>query len=152
MAVMSFAHIKKSQSVARITRPTSASVVSDPTHGVAPASTSKKVMSFAGMKKRPEVVAASPGPPAEKVVDLTPDQPKIRLQRPKGIGAQKTALLTSTNYCAGCPRFWPSDAAERQMGVAYGRCCRSADDEDVEVWRIIPLSARVGQCWYHLQG
>ena len=151
MAVMSFAHLKKSHSVERITRPTSAIVVPDPAHGVAPASTAKRVMSFAAMKKRPEVVAASPGPPPKTVVDITPDQPKIRLQRPMGIGAQKTALLASTNYCAGCPRFWQSDAAERQMGVSYGRCCRSEPGAEMEVWRIIPGTAVVAQCWYHQQ-
>lgn len=73
-----------------------------------------------------------------------------RLQRPRGIGIMKTALLASVNYCDGCPRFWPADEKEKAQGVHYGRCCRSGFEKWQETWKIIPLSAKVSRCWFHI--
>ena len=138
MAVMSFAHLKGKA-------PTSAPPVPVPApkDNPAPAPTAGKVMSFAHLKSKttPSVITQ------EAVVDQVTNP---RLISARGIGIEKTALLASVNYCAGCPRFWPADENEVKMGVLYGRCCRSSSD-GVEVWQIIPVTAKVARCWYHLQ-
>lgn len=144
MAILSFAHLKKgSPQQPHIAPPASRSMA--PT--ITPASTSGKpqAMSFAHLKaKTAKEIKTSP--------TTVQEQPNIRLQRPRGIGVEKTAIIASANYCEGCPRFWPADEMEMEMGVLYGRCCRSGAGEDVEVWRIIPLTTRVARCWYHQQG
>jgi hypothetical protein len=137
MAVMSFAHLKKgtAQQPVIIPPPTPDSRV------IVSTQTSGKVMSFAHLKTK---VKTSPKNAPEKNIP-------IRLQRPRGIVAMKTALLVSVNYCEECPRFWPADENDKKWGTLYGRCRRN-DVDGMEVWKSIPSTAMVLQCWYHLYG
>lgn len=125
MAVLSFAHLKKSPSLQRPASPVQASAPTPSTKG--------GVVSFAHLKKQ---------------APATTEQPRQLLQLVSCIGIAKTARLAATNYCAPCPRFWPADDNERAQGVAYGRCMRKSDGW-VKEWRIIPAGARVYQCSYH---
>ena len=139
MAILSFAHLKQSRQQAG---PQTVNQVASVLHSsgvVVPVQSTKAVMSFAHLKAKAAPAPTQPSPPVLSV----------RLQRPRGIGIMKTALLAATNYCEGCPRFWPSDENEKRMGVPYGRCWRSTEGEH-EVWRSIPLTARVAKCWYHM--
>jgi hypothetical protein len=120
MAVLSFAHLKN-QSAQQTSRP------------VPPAPTSRVI---------------APAEVAQEVISPAVTNP-AQLQRPRGMGIIKTALLASVNYCEGCPRFWPADENEKTQGVLYGRCCRVAGWR--ETWQIIPVTAKVSRCWYHLQ-
>jgi len=120
MAILSFKHLKK-QSAQQTSRP-----VTDETQ----APTSRVIAPAVIIQEAPTVT-----PP--------------RLQRPRGMGIMKTALLASVNYCEGCPRFWPADENEQAQGVLYGRCCRVAGWR--ETWVIIPVTAKISRCWYHIQ-
>lgn len=79
-----------------------------------------------------------------------PDWTKIKIP-----AVDRHQKLQAVDYCTGCPRFLPSVGAEKERNpAAYGRCLRSGeiDGDEMEVWRLVPAGATVGQCWYHLSG
>lgn len=136
MAVLSFAHLKKSPPLQRPQSAIKAQVaVTDIQAGKI------GVVSFAHLKKRvPATITEQPL--------ANTKQPRHVLQLVSCLGIAKTARLAAVNYCQPCPRFWPADENERANGVEYGRCRRSYDGW-VEEWRIIPVGAKVFQCSYH---
>lgn len=131
MKVLNFAHLKN-----QTNQVGPASYIKDEPK---PAISRHGVVSFAHLKTRQPVTIEQPA---------TTEHLRLILQRVSCIGIMKTALLVATNYCRSCPRFWSADENERKNGVVYGRCMRS-DSDGVEVWRLIPLGARVYQCYYH---
>lgn len=135
MAVLSFAHLKKSDPLQR-----SPSVLKTKVAATDAQAGKSGVVSFAHLKKKKIKVAL----PEKNAVN---DERQV-LQRVSCLCIAKTARLVAINYCQSCPRFWPADENERENGVEYGRCKRSYDGW-VEEWRIIPAGARVYQCSYH---
>lgn len=131
MAILSFAHLKnKAATPGEIVQAINVDGASIP---------SKRPLSFAHLKR------VSQDTRQRGSVDGS----HLRLQRCACIGIEKTARLMATNYCRSCPRFWPADENERAVGVVYGRCMRSSEG-GVETWQIIPPTAKVARCWYHL--
>jgi len=151
MAVLNFAHLKnrKAKPAAVTTPQTTTQKTEQKTRHGPPAGGSGGVgggvMSFAHLKNR----KTAQEPTAHTPKPVSDEKQVMRLQRLQGIGIMPSARLAAVNYCNGCPRFWAADENEKKAGVEYGRCQRSLDD-GVETWRIIPLSARVYRCAYHL--
>lgn len=147
MAILSFAHLKNKPA-----SPTPVQVASvEELPRPAPATPAKGIMSFAHLKR--STAKPNPASTVKETPQPTPNTVSLRVM----VGVAKTALLVATNYCRDCPRFWPSDEEEKEIGVPYGRCCRSGlkskhigQGTEQETWKSIPATARVARCWYHI--
>lgn len=137
MAVMSFAHLKAGRGIQPVEKPDKRKI--DSQEQSQPKQAKVGVLSFAHLKRR------------ETPKQSAPEINHRYIQRPSAIGIMKTARLAATNYCEGCPRFWPADEEDKKQGILYGRCCRETTEDGVETWRSIPVTTRVAKCWYHQQ-
>lgn len=106
------------------------------------------VMNFAHLKKGGPVKPVSHSR-AQKKEAIEEQQKGPKLYRYPSVA--KTARIAAVNFCQHCPRFLPASENERQNGNPYGRCLRSGEDgSDEEVWKVIPVAAKVARCYYHI--
>ena len=144
MAIMSFAHLKNRIAPEKQVETPTASSRENTVVRKAPG----KVMSFAHLKDRksPAVAQDARVAPAEVKQPVAPRISRFPI-------VMETALLVSINYCTGCPRFLPASDWEKVRGNPYGRCLRGEDYdyESEEVWKVIPATAPVSRCYYHIK-